>query len=243
MKKFTKESNHKEHCKMETVFPHLRNFRDFEGYRCNDGKRIKGNVIARSDNPRFIEEGEVTELRRRGLTTVIDLRRYNELETRPDRLASEPGFTYRHIVMNDEAYTLLADVDVPCGIAAAFYSKLTVSADRIAEIFRLFSTAENGVLFHCESGKDRTGTIAALLLLMNDVCDEDIIEDYRLSYDRMYVNGDPELLSDPTLIPMKETMELFLERFHRDYPVPEDYFISIGLTPEEIESIRRRFRE
>lgn len=228
---------------MESEFPHLRNFRDFAGYRCNDGKRIRGNVFARSDNPRLVGEDEMETLQRRGLTFVIDLRRPNELENRPDLLASAPGFRYCHIVMNDEAYTLLPDVDVPSGIAEAFYSKLTVSADRIAEVFRHFSTAETGVLFHCESGKDRTGTIAALLLLLNDVCDEDIIEDYRLSYDRMYIDGDPELLSDPTLIPMKETMELFLERFHRDYPVAEDYFLSIGLTPDELEAICRRFRE
>ncbi|MGN0962571.1 MAG: tyrosine-protein phosphatase [Clostridia bacterium] len=227
---------------METVFPNLKNFRDFEGCRCNDGKRVKGNAFARSDNPRFIEEGEIAELRRRGLTTVIDLRRANEAANRPDRLASEPGFTYRHIVMNDEAYTALGPMTVPGEIADAFYSKLTVSSEHIADIFRAFAASETGVLFHCESGKDRTGTVAALLLLLNDVCDEDIIEDYRLSYDRMYVNGDPELLSDPTLIPMKETMELFLERFHRDYPVPMDYFLSIGLTQGELESIRRRFR-
>ncbi|MGM9567656.1 MAG: tyrosine-protein phosphatase [Clostridia bacterium] len=227
---------------METVFPHLKNFRDFEGYRCNDGKTVKGGVFARSDNPYLLEKDETEELRRRGLTTVIDLRRVNELENRPDRLASEPGFTYRHMVMNDEAYTALGSVIVPEEIVDAFYSKLTVSSGHIAAIFRAFAEAETGVLFHCESGKDRTGTIAALLLLLNDVRDADIIEDYRLSYDRMYQNGDPELLSDPTLIPMKETMELFLGRFHRDYPVSEDYFISIGLTREELESIRRRFR-
>ena len=44
---------------MESEFPHLRNFRDFAGYRCNDGKRIRGNVFARSDNPRLVGEDEM----------------------------------------------------------------------------------------------------------------------------------------------------------------------------------------
>ena len=130
----------------------------------------------------------------------------------------------------------------PSEIAAAYYSKLTVSSDRIAGIFRILANAKTGVIFHCESGKDRTGTIAALLLLLCGVADDDIAEDYRLSYDRMYYDSS-ELVSDPTLVPMTETMDLFLERFHREYPVPEDYFLSIGLTSEEISMICNKIRK
>lgn len=229
---------------METVFPHLKNFRDFQGYRCVDGQRLKGGVFARSENPRNLTKDETETLKQQGLTFVVDLRRPNERENRPDQLASTPGFSYCPIVMNDDVYSAFGGVVKPRDIAAAYYSKLTVSADRIAAIFRAFADAERGVLFHCESGKDRTGTIAALLLLLNGICDEEIAEDYRLSYDRLYLDGgDPELLSDPTLIPMKETMTYFLTMFHRDYPAAEDYFLSIGLTLSSLEAIRRRFHE
>ena len=227
---------------MKTEFPNLRNFRDFSGYRCTDGAVLRSRVFARSDNPCSIEKSEIDELKNRDFTTIIDLRRENEREQRPDKLSENTDFDYHPIVMNDAPYYDLGEMLEPSEIAAAYYSKLTVSSDRIAEIFRILANAKTGVIFHCESGKDRTGTIAALLLLLCGVADDDIAEDYRLSYDRIYLDS-PELLSDPTLVPMSETMNLFLERFHREYPVTDDYFISIGLTKKELEMIRNKIRE
>ena len=223
-------------------FPHLRNFRDFSGYRCVDGAKLRSNVLARSDNPCFVEDDEISELKKQGFTTIIDLRRKNERNYRPDKLSERSGFDYYPVVMNDDPYTDFGSVLEPLDIAAAYYSKLTVSADRIAAIFRIMANAKTGVLFHCESGKDRTGTIAALLLLLCGVADDDIAEDYRLSYDRMYLDSS-DLISDPTLVPMTETMNLFLEQFHREYSVAEDYFLSIGLTKEEILMIRSKIKE
>lgn len=226
---------------MKDTFPHLKNFRDFSEYRCADGAALKSQVFARSDNPYLVEESEIAELKKRNFTTVVDLRRENEREQRPDKLAENADFDYYSIVMNDDPYADFGELLKPFDIATAYYSKLTVSADRIAEVFHVLAKAETGVLFHCESGKDRTGTIAALLLLLCGVADDDIAEDYRLSYDRMYLDFS-ELVADPTLVPMIETMELFLRRFHQEYPVTEDYFLSIGLTSEEILMIRNKIK-
>jgi hypothetical protein len=52
----------------------------------------------------------------------------------------------------------------------------------IAQIMRTFIAApEGGVVFHCHAGKDRTGTIAALLLDLVGVAHDQIAEDYALS--------------------------------------------------------------
>ncbi|MBQ1251391.1 MAG: tyrosine-protein phosphatase, partial [Firmicutes bacterium] len=161
--------------------PNLVNFRDFENYPCGEGNVLRGGVFARSDNPCSVTPEEIEFLRKRGFTTVIDLRRDNELREVPNLLATEAGFTYHHVILNDEMYKEYGPLDTPEHIAEAYYSKLVVSADRIAKVFRIFANAEGGVLFHCESGKDRTGTIAALLLLLNDVPDDVIVEDYDLS--------------------------------------------------------------
>lgn len=224
-----------------TEIPHLRNFRDFSACRRKDSTFLSPNVFARSDNPAYLDDEEIAVLKKRRLTTVVDLRRERERVVRPDFLAGQPGFLYHHIVMNDEPYVSFNAAVEPADIAAAFYSKLNVSAQRIAAVFQLFAAAEDGVLFHCESGKDRTGTIAILLLLLNDVLDEDIAEDYRLSYDRMYGEYNQALLADPTLIPMKETVDCFLHFFRRDFACCDDYFLSIGLTAEELQRIRGKY--
>lgn len=224
-----------------TEMPHLLNFRDFSACRRRDGTLLPANVFARSDNPASLEDEEIAALQKRGLTTVVDLRRRQECAARPDCLRDCPGFSYHHIVMNDEPYLSFNRGIEPADIAAAYYSKLTVSARRIAGIFQVFAGAGDGVLFHCESGKDRTGTIAILLLLIHDVRDEDIAEDYRLSYDRMYASEQPALLADPTLIPMAATVTEFLRLFRRDYPCCDDYFLSIGVTSEELSRIRKKY--
>ncbi|HMM05415.1 MAG TPA: tyrosine-protein phosphatase [Clostridiales bacterium] len=229
---------------MEMIeIPHLLNFRDFSACHRKDNTLLPANVFARSDNPAFLDEKEIAALKKRGLTTIVDLRRHHECAVRPDYLVGRPGFCHHHIVMNEEPYLSFNRSVEPADIAAAYYSKLSVSAQGIAAVFRIFAAAKDGVLFHCESGKDRTGTIAILLLLLHDIMDEDIAEDYRLSYDRMYDNDHPALLADPTLIPMKETVSCFLQLFRRDFLCCDDYFLSIGLTAEELTGIRMKYGE
>lgn len=221
-------------------FEHLLNFRDFCGYRRNQGLPLPGNVFARSNNPDFLSPEELAKLKRRGFTCAVDLRRDAEVAARPDFLATQPGFTYHHIIMNDELYTNFNAALTPEEGAAAYFSKLTVSADRIRSIFQIFAQSDAGVLFHCELGKDRTGTIAALLLLLLDVKTEDIVEDYRLSYDRMYFGDNEGLLHDPTLVPKAETMEILLSLFAKEYQSPDAYFLGIGLKEAELERIRAK---
>lgn len=223
------------------AFPDLKNFRDLCCYRTNSGAGLNRGVFARSDNPYRITPAETEKLRSLGFTSVIDLRRKDEIGLRPDLLASAEGFTYHSVVMNEGRYITYCDTTVPPGAAKAYFDFLGMYRDRVAEIFRLLSAAECGIMFHCESGKDRTGVIAALLLQLCDVCEEDIIEDYRLSYDRMYLGGEEELLCDPTLIPCAETMELFLSFMGKKYGKSEDYLLSAGLKDKEISKIREKF--
>jgi protein-tyrosine phosphatase len=44
------------------------------------------------------------------------------------------------------------------------------------------NVGRGAVVFHCTAGKDRTGILAAVLLLVLKVWEEDIIADYQVSY-------------------------------------------------------------
>ncbi|MCB6602772.1 tyrosine-protein phosphatase, partial [Erysipelatoclostridium ramosum] len=52
-----------------------------------------------------------------------------------------------------------------------------------AALRHIKATRQTGhaVLFHCTAGKDRTGILAALLLKLCGVCNEDILADYQIS--------------------------------------------------------------
>ena len=55
------------------------------------------------------------------------------------------------------------------------------SREAIKRVFSLLLKEKGAVLFHCTSGKDRTGIVAALILKVLGCTDEDIIRDYNAS--------------------------------------------------------------
>ena len=51
----------------------------------------------------------------------------------------------------------------------------------VAAVRHVLDPASHPVLFHCAAGKDRTGVVAALVLAVLGVHDEQIVADYVLS--------------------------------------------------------------
>ena len=114
-----------------------------------------------------------------------------------------------------------------------------------AEAFRVMGAAPGGVLFHCSAGKDRTGTLSAILLTLADVPEEQIVQDYLLSReclrDRQALLHQrfPELDMN-IVIPSERHIKGFLQLWKEKYTTAENYLHSIGLTDLEIEHIRRK---
>ena len=51
---------------------------------------------------------------------------------------------------------------------------------------KVIANTDGGVIFHCTAGKDRTGIVAALMLLLAGVVEEDIMADYMTTYAYIY---------------------------------------------------------
>jgi protein-tyrosine phosphatase len=77
----------------------VQNLRDLGGYTATAGTETVWGLIYRSDSPHKLSAADRTELERRGVTTVIDLRGAHELETAPNPYAGSSG--YRHISLMD----------------------------------------------------------------------------------------------------------------------------------------------
>lgn len=213
------------------------NFRDLGGYRLKNGGTTLHGAFARSNIIKSIDQPELDQLKEQGFTTFVDLRTPEELVKHPHALANNPDFKYVNCPMDkwwrSDFYTAEE--------SAMYYIMLLLFSDNVRTILTTLADAPQGAVFNCYAGKDRTGTTAALLLLIAGVCDEDIIADYHKTYAARW--GDTpreELLMVRPLIPVPENMEMLLAMFRARWGTVENYCYSIHLPEEKVLTIRRK---
>jgi protein-tyrosine phosphatase len=175
------------HIEFEGTF----NFRDIGGYRTESGGSVRWRRVFRSGALDEMTARDQARARDEfGLSTVIDLRHPDEMEMYgPARteLAGTPVTNLNaSIVPRSEAYrTYLDRVAERYGrlLSAERYGHLlTVGGEEIARAFELFADeTAHAVVVHCTAGKDRTGTVIALLLEVLGVSREQIGSEYELS--------------------------------------------------------------
>ena len=71
--------------------------------------------------------------------------------------------------------------------------------DNLAKIINIISSNinEGGVVFHCTSGKDRTGVVASAIYYILGVSIEDIVADYQVSYTYNKIMSDKFMFEHP----------------------------------------------
>jgi protein-tyrosine phosphatase len=169
-------------------FDALRNFRDLGGYATANGSRVRPRLLFRSDGLGKIRPGTADWDRFLALRigTVIDLRHGWEVE-RQGRVPEHPSFTYHNLSIEHRPYdqpALGPDVDPGPYLVERY---MEVAADGTKEIRRslelIADAAASGtpLVFHCASGKDRTGQLASLVLALLGVPEPTIVEDYSLT--------------------------------------------------------------
>jgi hypothetical protein len=147
-------------------FDRLHNFRDLGGYPAADGRTVRWQRLYRSDSLGKLR-GDATDEKRfldLGIRTVIDLR-YPWEADRGGRVPELDGLRYHNLSIEHRPYnqaSLTNDFDPWRYLADRFQE---VAHDGTAEIRQALSTIadpEAGpTVFHCTSGKDRSGIIAA----------------------------------------------------------------------------------
>jgi protein tyrosine/serine phosphatase len=182
------------------------NVRDLGGLPASAGATTRFGAIVRSDTVRGLTDAGWDALEAHGVRTIVDLRSADEVEA--DRhlrdgsdwlldedLGGRPALRRRVPTVNvpllgEWDATLEAHVDElvaaesePAGATRAVYvTLLELFPDNVCSAQRAVADAPAGaVLVHCQAGKDRTGLVSALLLLLAGVGAEVIDEDYALS--------------------------------------------------------------
>ena len=199
------------------------NVRDIGGWKAEDNKRIRQGLLYRGSELdgaveryyRLSEKGLSEMINELKIKSEMDLRNpaVNEVET------NILGNNVKHTYYNAPQYT---DIFLP------------ENKETLCKIFSDMANKDSyPVYLHCTYGKDRTGTVCAVLEALLGVSKEDIKRDYELSaftYGTLNSTWFDDFINQ-------------LENFEGDtlQESAENYLLSIDVTEEEIENIKDIF--
>jgi protein-tyrosine phosphatase len=224
------------------------NIRDLGGYETRTGRQTRWHRLLRADSLHNLRSEARDELLELGVKTVIDLRNADELEQSPNPFANHDGVKY----LNVPLFAGLSRADTqPTSLIQIYQTALEHSQDEFRTVLRLVAESDGVTLFHCTAGKDRTGLIAALLLGVLEVSNEQIVQDYALT--SSYIQPLLETLREDAiakghdlawynqlLTSEPSTMQVTLKHLETHYGGVQGYLEMLGLELE-IEKLRRNF--
>ena len=135
------------------------------------------------------------------------------------------------------------------GLQGLYLTFLEEASPQLSTALKLIAESKDGVVVNCVLGKDRTGTIAALVLLAMEVPTERVCYDYALTGQYLSqdyisamlkkVNLDTEDMASSNKGTMAQTISYLII----NYGSVENYFDRIGFNDEWRSKLRANFTE
>ena len=249
-------------------FSKISNFRDIGGYKTRfNNRKIKPKLIYRCANPSDATQQALdylsSELK---VKYIFDLRSHSEAEENGVIFAESiivENLTFNHNmsispeVMADHFRSLLISSH---SFPKAYMIVLKNSILPIRKVFQYIldgnCNKNSAIVYHCTAGKDRTGILTMLLLLILGV-DEDVvakeyelttiglkteeklykkIEARRSTYEEMFSGNASEIIKEYNITSEKmcrnllsshyESMRVFIEQFNKEFGSVEAFFIN-----------------
>ena len=206
------------------AIPSVSNTRDLGGYSVKGGKTVKQGMIFRGANV----DGANTAakkimLEELGIRTDLDLRAPGE--GKAGGKFSPLGEEVNYINISAPLYGGIKDED---------------KQEALAEEIRVFTKPENyPVYFHCAIGRDRTGTLAMLLLGLLGVPEDMIRRDYEMSFLSYSGSADKtpvETMLSSNFDPTVNYLKTLSGKTFKDNV--SSFLKSIGITDAELDAIR-----
>ena len=167
------------------------NFRDLGGYKSQDGRHIKPGLLYRSGGLYLFNDEETEYFLSLGIKHIMDFRTKEESDAKPDPVF--PGIDMiRHSGITTKGGE---EIDFsPSGMSQIgqdgidqlnklkeYYNNIPFDNDAFKKLMAMIVAHEVPIVFHCFTGKDRTGVFAIVLLMALGVDDETILRDFMLS--------------------------------------------------------------
>ena len=238
------------------------NFRDLGGMLMADGRMLRRGLFYRSSGLYRYTPEELHRFNSLYIRNIIDLRTERECQKNPEQqlivcryfradcCCKNTGIDFSPSGMMQ----IGEDAEIQLEKLRNYYLTMPYNNDAFRLILSLIRQKDLPLLFHCATGKDRTGVISAMILLMLGASDQLIRNDYLLSngsyrqrirevldIDRQRTDEHPEyrrlLLMlrgvDPNII------ILLLKQLHEQYPDIRDFFLEqYGISYDELQEIR-----
>lgn len=179
------------------------NARQLGGYICQNGRRIKQNVLLRTGElcELTLEEAKVLAEQYK-VKNIIDFRMESERTGAADKEVPGAENTWISVMEMSDYGTEVQEVlraavelnldrthamleNAKAGFVSKMYDSILLTNRAkcgYSQFFRILLSQEKGaVLWHCSAGKDRAGLASALLLYALGADEETIVADYMLS--------------------------------------------------------------
>lgn len=238
----------------------LHNARDLGGFPAMDGRRVtRFGVYVRSEAPCGLSDRDIENLRAYGIRAGIDLRGLGEASARPSDLKGRDWVVCGEHPLFDERVAAGAEkkhTDHDWG--RAYIQMAEGCRDWARGVLQTAADAEGGLLFHCTTGKDRTGLMTCYLLSIAGVPRQDIAADYCVSeiflrpvYERIMAGsielfpkgGPPDraLFNRAFFQTPVDAMDTLIDHMEQNYGGVTEFLSAIGVAQGVLDKIRDKF--
>ena len=250
------------------------NLRDLGGYMTRDSAIVVRGLVYRSNQLAPISPNDMEKLVQLGLKKDYDLRTEAERTLLPDQLppgvdniwlnvledhsGSGPAQLLELLKNPKEANVSLGGGKIEAMFEESYREFVSLPSAKTAYRELFISLGERNklpALFHCTTGKDRTGWAAAALLTLLDVPKETVMEDYLRSNEYILPlyqkeidtftaeGGEPSIIN--AILGVKtEYLEASFDEMQTKYGTIEEYFTeALGIDAAMQKKIRRMYFE
>jgi protein-tyrosine phosphatase len=248
------------------------NLRDLGGYTAEHGSVVAYKLLYRANQLNPVSPADLNKIAALGLKTYFDLRTEAERDQAPDMVPSGVDYVWLDVLKDTpgagaaQLGSLLedpqkADAALGNGKAEALFIQgyrefvsLPSAKSAYHRFFAALPDPGNGpALFHCTTGKDRTGWAAASLLTLLGVSQAQVYADYLRSNEYILPayksvidafvakGGDPQITS-AVLGVRKAYLDASFDEVDRQYGSMESYFEKgLGINGATQQLLRKRF--
>lgn len=191
------------------------------------------NLVYRSDKLDKISDIDIATLLNKKVTDIIDLRRYKS--ERKLVLLDDSRFLYHFVPLEITSWEAVSPNDVMkiYDNLPTEYMDYVAQYEKIYQILSIILCARGKTIIMCSQGKDRTGVIIAIILLLLNVENKVIIEDYIYSTESFKLHNKECFLEAKA-----EIMQSFLDEFMEKYHSILIYLRIIGFEETEIKCLK-----
>lgn len=258
----------------QLAIPSVPNLRDVGGHATRDGARVRSGLLYRSEQLGHVSDAGMAALAALGLKKIYDLRTADERAALPDMVPPGAQDVVVDVLAGEQQaapaqlLNLLhnpqqANAELGGGKVVAMFEQayqdfvsLPTALAGFGRMFRELAEPTNlPALFHCTTGKDRTGWAAAALLALCGVPDDVVMQDYLLSNDfilpeyaatieRAVAAGVEEDILLSILGVRREYLDASFQEMRARFGTIEDYFaVGLGIDRAGQDALRARFLE